>query len=175
MGVRPVPPPWPHTLPPAPSPSSPPPHPPAVDAAWPSKRSEFAIPPTEEGARYRTPGTPAVYLCGNSLGLMPARTRTAIVEELDKWSAYGVEGHFRGERPWVSIEDTVVPLAEALVGAQPGETPGLGAVGGWGGGSVGHAPASPRGGLPPNRAPTTRPNPPHPSPPPQARWPSWAP
>lgn len=83
-------------------------------------RSEFAIPLTEHDAKYRAPGSPAVYLCGNSLGLMPSRTRTAIVGELDKWSHYGVEGHFRGERPWVSIEDTVVPLSEALVGAQPG-------------------------------------------------------
>ena len=91
-----------------------------MNAAVPSQRAEFAIPPTEDGARHRAPHSPAVYLCGNSLGLMPVRTRAAVVGELDKWSQFGVEGHFRGDVPWVSIEDTVVPLAEQVVGAQPG-------------------------------------------------------
>jgi hypothetical protein len=75
-----------------------------VDAQVPSKRAEFCIPPTEageggaDGPRYRVAGTPSVYLCGNSLGLPPARTRAYVNAELDKWAQHGVEGHFKGVR-----------------------------------------------------------------------------
>ena len=93
----------------------------ALDACVPSLRHEFALPHTEAGALRRAVGAPVVYLCGNSLGLMPRRTRAAVTEELDKWERFGVEGHFRSAAPWVSIEDTVVPLAAALVGASPSE------------------------------------------------------
>jgi len=44
-----------------------------------------------------------------------------VQEELDKWSRYGVEGHFRTERPWVSVEDTVQAVSARLVGAMPSE------------------------------------------------------
>lgn len=54
--------------------------------------------PSEPGARYRPVGSPAVYLCGNSLGLAPKRTRAYISEELTKWETHGVEGHFRTVR-----------------------------------------------------------------------------
>lgn len=64
----------------------------------PTKRAEFSIPPTEHGAVYRVSGSPSVYLCGNSLGLAPKRTRAYLNEEMDKWEAYGVEGHFRTVR-----------------------------------------------------------------------------
>lgn len=67
------------------------------------------------------------YLCGNSLGLMPRRTRGAIDRELDAWGARGVEGHFRhpgvdeGCVPWVDIDLPVVPLLAPVVGAQEDE------------------------------------------------------
>ncbi len=61
-------------------------------------RTQFLVPKTEEGAQIRKPHTPAVYLCGNSLGLQPKRTRAYILEELDKWADFGVEGHFKSVR-----------------------------------------------------------------------------
>ena len=57
-------------------------------------RSEFAFP-------VRTDGTPWVYLCGNSLGLMPLAVPAAMQVELDSWARYGVEGHFEGPHPWI--------------------------------------------------------------------------
>ena len=58
------------------------------------------------------PGQPpesgdSLYFCGNSLGLLPRRTQTYLREELDKWATMGVEGHFRGSRPWASIDEFV--------------------------------------------------------------------
>lgn len=85
------------------------------------RRDEFLLPPTEGTARIRTPGSPSVYLCGNSLGLQPKRTRAYITEELDKWGAHGVEGHFKTARPWVTIDETVRDASAALVGAVPSE------------------------------------------------------
>ena len=49
-------------------------------------RSEFHIPKNENGEE-------SIYLCGNSLGLMPKKTTVYINEELADWSKLGVEGH----------------------------------------------------------------------------------
>jgi kynureninase len=93
-----------------------------LDTAAPSlTRRRFRIPPTGDEAAVRKPGSECVYLCGNSLGLQPIDTRAFVLEELDKWADFGVEGHFRTERPWVSIEDTVLSGTAALVGAASNE------------------------------------------------------
>jgi kynureninase len=52
-------------------------------------RQEFKFP--------KTPGDQkTTYLCGNSLGLQPKGTAIAVANQLDKWSAEAVEGHFVG-------------------------------------------------------------------------------
>ena len=63
-------------------------------------------------------GERSVYLCGNSLGLQPRRAQTYLHEEMEKWAACGVEGHFRGARPWAHIDETVTGLTAKLVGAE---------------------------------------------------------
>lgn len=63
-----------------------------------------------------------VYFCGNSLGLQPKRTRVLVDEELEKWAARGVIGHFDDSpRPWVSIDEHVTSASAKIVGAQPDE------------------------------------------------------
>ena len=72
----------------------------SLDGADPvaSFRAQFHFPsPPGPEARYRQ-GYPCTYLCGNSLGLQPLRTRAYVNEELDKWSIHGVEGHFKPVR-----------------------------------------------------------------------------
>lgn len=65
------------------------------------------------------PTTPSVYLCGNSLGLMPKSLRTSVLRELDAWSARGVESHFNHPdgNDWVDVDLPAVPLLAPLVGA----------------------------------------------------------
>ncbi|GAB0495219.1 hypothetical protein MMPV_006518 [Pyropia vietnamensis] len=64
------------------------------------------------------PPRPVVYLCGNSLGLMPIAAGDAVRSHLSAWAARGVDGHFSGAEPWATIEDTVSTAdARALVGA----------------------------------------------------------
>ncbi|MBL7851167.1 MAG: kynureninase [Cyclobacteriaceae bacterium] len=76
-------------------------------------RKEFHIPVVN--------GKPSIYLCGNSLGLEPRRTRRFLLEELEDWAKLGVEGHLHGRRPWLYYHHfTKKPLAK-LVGAKPSE------------------------------------------------------
>ncbi|KAL7752843.1 Kynureninase (L-kynurenine hydrolase) [Sorochytrium milnesiophthora] len=66
-----------------------------------------------------------VYLCGNSLGVQPKETKQLLTQELDVWAerASGVHGHFDHphERPWLSIDETVVAKSATVVGALPHE------------------------------------------------------
>ncbi|KAL1924141.1 uncharacterized protein VTP21DRAFT_7176 [Calcarisporiella thermophila] len=64
-----------------------------------------------------------VYFCGNSLGLLPLKSKVYVEEELDVWAKRGVVSHFNHPygRPWVSIEDNVVGRSAELIGAKPDE------------------------------------------------------
>ncbi len=77
-------------------------------------RAQFWIPNKADGGEQ-------LYFCGNSLGLQPRGVASAVEEELSAWRELGVEGHFKGKRPWISYNDLLrVPMAE-LVGAQAQE------------------------------------------------------
>ncbi|HEX4482117.1 MAG TPA: kynureninase [Rudaea sp.] len=76
-------------------------------------RDEFLIPPHGDRAQ--------IYLCGNSLGLQPKATRTALIDELDDWASFGVEAHFRGRHPWMPYHAEVREHLAEIVGAKPGE------------------------------------------------------
>ena len=76
-------------------------------------RERFAIPQRN--------GTPVVYLCGHSLGLMPKDAPAAIAQELDAWARLGVEGHFHAPRPWFSYHREVSAALAELLGALPHE------------------------------------------------------
>jgi kynureninase len=84
-------------------------------------RSKFFFPPTEDGSKHRADGSPAVYLCGNSLGLQPKAVREKLDEELTAWSTYGVEGHFKAKLPWVTVDETPIDSMARIVGAKPVE------------------------------------------------------
>jgi len=62
-----------------------------------------------------------VYLCGNSLGLMPKAVRSVLTQELDDWAQLGVEGHFEAKTPWYPYHENFRETGARLVGARPGE------------------------------------------------------
>ena len=77
-------------------------------------RDQFWIPK-------RADGSEQLYFCGNSLGLQPKAAKAAVMEELTAWQELAVEGHFKGQRPWLSYNDVLRgPMAE-LIGAKPQE------------------------------------------------------
>ncbi len=66
-------------------------------------------------------GREVVYFTGNSLGLQPKATQDHVLNELEDWATFGVEGHFHARKPWVSYhEQFAEPLAK-IVGAKPEE------------------------------------------------------
>ena len=88
----------------------------AMDAQDPLRgfRDKFNLPKD-------TQGNPLIYLCGNSLGLQPKKSREYVQQELDQWAEIGVEGHFRAPIPWTEYHEALAaPMAE-IVGAKPSE------------------------------------------------------
>lgn len=87
-----------------------------MDAADPLAkfRDEFHIAKTSGGS-------PSIYLCGNSLGLMPKRTKEALNQELTDWQNLGVEGHFHAKNPWLPYHEFLTENYAKIVGAKPSE------------------------------------------------------
>lgn len=87
-----------------------------LDAADPIARfrERFEFPRDEHG-------NPLLYLCGNSLGLMPKAARTIVEQELDDWARLAVDAHFDAAHPWYSYHEMFRDLGARLVGAKPGE------------------------------------------------------
>jgi kynureninase len=79
-----------------------------------SFRSEFHLPLNEKGEEY-------VYLCGNSLGLMPKVVSEYVNQELIDWKNFGVEGHFHAKRPWMPYHEFLTESMAKVVGGKPEE------------------------------------------------------
>jgi kynureninase len=76
-------------------------------------RNQFHFPKTQSGT--------CRYFCGNSLGLEPKTARDSVIQEMDDWAEFGVEGHFDAKTPWFSYQDIFPEQLSKLVGAQPKE------------------------------------------------------
>ncbi|MDE3124305.1 MAG: kynureninase [Bacteroidota bacterium] len=64
---------------------------------------------------------PAIYFCGNSLGLQPKKAREKIEQELDVWQNEGIEGFFKGEKPWLYYQEYAKPVLAKIMGCLPHE------------------------------------------------------
>ena len=53
------------------------------------------------------------------MGLQPKTVKNYILEELDAWAEYGVEGHFLAKRPWFAYHENLTEMAAKVVGAKP--------------------------------------------------------
>lgn len=76
-----------------------------------------------QGFRFpqHTDGTDKLYFTGNSLGLQHQSVDTAVAEVMDSWRTRAVEGHFRGERPWMTYHELLRDGQADLLGAKPSE------------------------------------------------------
>ncbi len=77
-------------------------------------RDEFHIPLQKNGEEH-------IYLCGNSLGLQPKRTKKFLNQELEDWATFGVEGHFHAQNPWMPYHEFLTESYAKIVGAKPSE------------------------------------------------------
>ena len=66
-------------------------------------------------------GKESIYFTGNSLGLQPKSTQDHILDELEDWASYGVEGHHHARNPWLSYHEMFPELLADIVGAKPEE------------------------------------------------------
>ncbi len=66
-------------------------------------------------------GRDVLYFTGNSLGLQPVSARDALLHELEHWKTHGVEGHFRGEMPWMKYHKFLQPQTAHIAGAKEEE------------------------------------------------------
>ncbi|TAK34389.1 MAG: kynureninase [Saprospiraceae bacterium] len=66
-------------------------------------------------------GKNVLYFCGNSLGLQPKGVEQALRNELKHWREHAVEGHFRGDMPWMHYHKFLQKQSAAIVGALPEE------------------------------------------------------
>ncbi len=93
-------------------------------------RAEFEIPSaaaiaslgnTSAPTANAVEGPSSIYLCGNSLGCMPRRTRDLLAQELTDWGSIGVEGHLHATRPWLPYHEQLRGPLSRLVGAHERE------------------------------------------------------
>jgi kynureninase len=63
----------------------------------------------------------AVYFLGNSLGLQPKTTQNEVLNVMEAWANFGVEGFFMGEEPWLNYHKDMLPLLANIVGANASE------------------------------------------------------
>lgn len=66
-------------------------------------------------------GHDVYYFTGNSLGLQPKKAKEYILEELEDWGKFGVEGHFQSRRNWFGYHHFLTDKAAKIVGAKTEE------------------------------------------------------
>jgi len=76
-------------------------------------RSKFYIPILD--------GKECIYFTGNSLGLQPKTAQNYVLDEMENWANYGVEGHFHGRNPWTNFHDVFSKKLQPILGALPEE------------------------------------------------------
>ena len=77
-------------------------------------RDTFHIPLQKNGEEH-------IYMCGNSLGLQPKRTKEFLNQELEDWATFGVEGHFHAKNSWIPYHEFLAESYAKIVGAKPTE------------------------------------------------------
>ncbi len=87
-----------------------------MDATDPLKgfRAQFFLP-------HDVQGKPYLYFTGNSLGLQPKKAREYVMQEMDDWARFGVEGHFHARHPWMPYHEFLTESMARVVGAKPEE------------------------------------------------------
>ena len=66
-------------------------------------------------------GKESIYFTGNSLGLQPKTTQNYVLNELEDWANFGVEGHFHARKPWMPYHEIFPTQLATIVGALPEE------------------------------------------------------
>jgi kynureninase len=71
-------------------------------------------------------GKECIYFTGNSLGLQPKVTQDYVVDQLEDWATFGVEGHFHARKPWVTYHEIFPKQLSKIVGCKENEVVAMG-------------------------------------------------
>lgn len=66
-------------------------------------------------------GKESIYFTGNSLGLQPKTTQDLVLNELEDWANYGVEGHLHSRNPWLNYHEIFAQYLADILGAKENE------------------------------------------------------
>jgi kynureninase len=66
-------------------------------------------------------GKECIYFTGNSLGLQTKRTQDYVVDELEDWASFGVEGHFHARNPWLPYHEIFPKQLSKIIGSKENE------------------------------------------------------
>ena len=66
-------------------------------------------------------GKEAIYFTGNSLGLQPKTAQDYVLDEMENWANFGVEGHHHGKNPWIKYHEMFPALLSKIIGAKEEE------------------------------------------------------
>lgn len=66
-------------------------------------------------------GKESIYFTGNSLGLQPKTTQDYVVNELEDWANFGVEGHLHARKPWMPYHEIFPKQLSKIVGCKENE------------------------------------------------------
>lgn len=62
--------------------------------------------------------TEGIYFLGNSLGLQPKTAQHEVLNIMEGWANFGVEGFFMGEEPWLNYHKEITPMIAEIIGAK---------------------------------------------------------
>ncbi len=66
-------------------------------------------------------GKECIYFTGNSLGLQPKTVQEYILNDLEDWANYGVEGHVHARNPWIKYHEMFPEKLAPILGAMEQE------------------------------------------------------
>ena len=62
-------------------------------------------------------GKESIYFTGNSLGLQPKAAQEYVLNELEDWANFGVEGHVHARHPWIQYHEMFPEKLAPILGA----------------------------------------------------------
>lgn len=66
-------------------------------------------------------GKESIYFTGNSLGLQPKTAQEYVLNEMEDWANFGVEGHFHARHPWIKYHEMFPGKLAPILGAGENE------------------------------------------------------
>src|SRR4051794_17854136 len=82
-----------------------------------AREQDAADPLAWARAEFHFPDKNPLYFAGHSLGLQPRKARDYVLQELDDWARFGVEGHFHARNPWLNYHELLTASTARLAGA----------------------------------------------------------